>query len=226
MKRKNGYINQLTRQGKGDEDYHNLIRYNREDDYFGATGGVDTLPDTSKHYTFTVKNSNPSSGSDVTAWLFGAMYSVGNSQNAAIDISVAESSHAEIQESIRANGGFRIVGLKYIVSNSDSQFDKALNIKTKTDRGNENTTPVQPRIWSSNMQYKSKELDALNFSIWVDLYTRIEFTVEAGETCTMIFHIAERLERANPLRGKPERQVAQNLMQTGVSTVDSVAMRS
>ena len=213
---------------RAESEFRNLMPYSARGAKMryadgGVAGGAayGTLDSNNRTLTFVVKNTN--TDSDLTARLFAAAIDPTDAAlPAGITINVEESSHLQVKQELLASP-FRIVGLRYKVSSSANQFDNKFVIAESDMTGMTVSKTVQPSTWRSAQNQQDKQVDALTFEMIVSKNAYIDVKINAGETATMIFYIAEKLNEKNVLAGRPSLEVARTLPPTGLPQLDMIS---
>lgn len=158
---------------------------------FNNAGGFTPLDPNDRTLTIQVQNTNTSTAQ--TARVFGSTFDLTDATlNAAVLITVAESSHLRVKTELLASP-FRIVGMRYLVT-TVGQLSNAFSIINTRSTGGSDTRVIQPNNWRSAQNQVTTQVDMLDFTLLVDKNTYISFTVNASETVTLVVSISEKVD--------------------------------
>jgi hypothetical protein len=200
-----------------EKSFHNAIRYSRGMEFYGANGMgagsqgmVEELDEADSTLTFSISNANTASAE--TAYLFAAAKGL-DSAGDNITVSLQESSHTQIRESLKSKP-FRIVGMRYIAETS-SQLAKPIYIYQESASGNLERKIVTPNTYRNALNNITTQVEVLNLKIDVDVDTYLTHELLASEDITIIFHLVERVNPAAEITGRPRVQQSRNLLSLG-----------
>lgn len=195
------------------------IQYGRQ--FRHATGAVapsssEILDPNDRTWTITVANSATVSKS---VMIFGATKDLTDAtKDAAITISVAESSHLQVKTETLSQP-VRILGLKMTVV-SATQFSNVLSLYDAKSTGAEEKRLFQPLNYRSAQNQITTQIDAPSFELLITPTVYITFTVNASESVTLTFTIVEKAQLHNVLRNSPVVAVSNRPSPTGLPQID------
>lgn len=178
-----------------------------------------TLNDANKYYTAVITNTE-TSGSAITAVVFGAnQYSGSTQANAGVTVTIAESSHAEARAASQTEP-FWVNGLRYLTTTTTQMNGQILTIQNRTSNGSINSAQFRPLTFRTAYQQQSTQIDAPGFKFGVDGNTSIQVPVIASEVVTLVLQLGGRFNAANAVQGGSALAVAsQKELATGLVQV-------
>lgn len=207
---------------RAESNFNNARSYNNfqgytPDDYMNAVGGAEVLDPNDRTLTVTVVNASVSAITSVM--VFGAVKDLTDANlNAAVTITVAESSHLQVKTELLQNP-FRILGLKYSVTTA-AQFSNPLTLVEEKSTGGLIQRYWQPLNYRSAQNQITTQIDSPAFEFLVTSNSYFTFTIAASETVTFTFTIVEKFESKNQLRDGRTRAIARTQAPTGLPQID------
>lgn len=208
-------VSQYTAGASG--DFNQFVGMNPEDNYMGAAGNAQVLNPNDRTLTVTVVNASVSAITNVM--IFGTVKDLTDAnKNAAVTITVAESSHLQVKTELLQNP-FRILGLKYVVT-TVAQFNNSLTLVEEKSTGSLHSVKWQPLNFRSAQNQITTQIDCASFEFLVTSNTYFTFTIAASETVTFTFTLVERFDAKAELRDGRTRQVSRTMAPTGLPQLD------
>ena len=199
-----------------ENQFNNFSGYS-PDDYMNAVGGAEVLDPNDRTLTITVVNASVSAIANVM--IFGAVKDLTDANlNAAVTITVAESSHLQVKTELLQNP-FRILGLKYVVT-SVAQFSNTLTLVEERSTGGLISRIWQPLNFRSAQNQITTQIDAPSFEFLVSANGYFTFTIAASETVTFTFTLVEKVDSKNILRDGRVRSISRTQAPTGLPQID------
>jgi len=204
-----------------EQNFNSFVGYSPSENYMNAVGGApagyEVLDPNDRTLTISVVNASVSAITNVM--IFGAVKDLTDATlNAAVTITVAESSHLQTKTELLQNP-FRILGLKYTVT-TVAQFSNALTLVEQTSTGGLISRMWQPLNYRSAQNQITTQIDAPSFEFLVTANSYFTFTLAASETVTFTFTIVEKYAAKNTLRTGQTRQVSRTQAPTGLPQID------
>jgi hypothetical protein len=182
-----------------------------------GVAGAEVLDPNDRTLTITVVNASVSAITGVR--IFGAVKDLTDAtKNAAVTISVAESSHLQVKTELLQNP-FRILGLKYTVTTA-AQFNYPLTLVEEKSTGGLISRLWQPLNYRSAQNTLTTQIDAPTFEFLVSANCYFTFTLAASETVTFTFTIVEKIDAKNALRNGMTRSISRTQAPTGLPQID------